>query len=139
MQAQLLYTPLDSKLEKEIIAYCSLTNSSTSNLNFLFSYYLNHYNYAPAIDVYHRLMKLDATSQAQQQRKVMIESVCELVPHIQKKLCEIPTNNHGNEQGKSPKYYSTKKLLWVTLLNIHLICSLPFFFGCICANIKILR
>ncbi|KAH8553648.1 hypothetical protein BGW37DRAFT_486604 [Umbelopsis sp. PMI_123] len=98
MQAQLLYTPLDSKLEKEIIAYCSLTNSSTSNLNFLFSYYLNHYNYAPAIDVYHRLMKLDATSQAQQQRKVMIESVCELVPHIQKKLCEIPTNNHGNEQ-----------------------------------------
>ncbi|CAO3689295.1 unnamed protein product [Umbelopsis ramanniana] len=98
IQVQLLRTPLDGQLEREIITYCSSTNAATSNLNFLFSFYLNRYDYASAMDLYQRLVKQDVASLAQQQRKVMIDSVSELIPSIQKKLCKVRSDNLGSVQ-----------------------------------------
>lgn len=104
---QLLGTPLDGQLEREIITYCSSTNAATSNLNFLFSFYLNRYDYASAMDLHQRLVKQDVASLAQQQRKVMIDSVSELIPSIQKKLCKVRSDNLGSVQCKPPCFTIT--------------------------------
>ncbi|KAI9289916.1 hypothetical protein BC943DRAFT_2021 [Umbelopsis sp. AD052] len=101
-QVQLFYTPLDSQLEREIISYCSSTNPSPANLNFLFAFYLNRYNYASAMDVHQRLQKQDLSSLAQQQRKVMMDSITELIPAIQRRICKARADHLGSVQSATP-------------------------------------
>jgi hypothetical protein len=100
MQVQLFCIPLDDQIEREIVTYCSSTNPSTSNLNFLFAFYLNRYDYASAMDLHQRLHKQDMASLAQQQRKVMIDSVSELIPSIQRKICKVRSDYLGSVQCK---------------------------------------
>ncbi|KAI8584602.1 hypothetical protein K450DRAFT_217080 [Umbelopsis ramanniana AG] len=97
-QVQLFSTPLNGQLEREVVTYCSSTNPSPSNLNFLFAFYLNRYDYASAMDIHERLQKEDMSSLGQQQRKVMIDSITELIPSIQRRICKVRSDNHGSVQ-----------------------------------------
>lgn len=54
------------------------------------------------MDLHQRLVKQDVASLAHQQRKVMIDSVSELIPSIQKKLCKVRSDSLGSVQCKQP-------------------------------------
>jgi hypothetical protein len=99
MATQLIRAPLDGMLEQEVITYCSTTEPSSTNLNFLFSYYLNRNHYAAAMAVHEALKKQDESGLVRQQRKVITDSVSNLVPPIQKTLSAIPVDKIATLEG----------------------------------------